>query len=231
LSTDKGAWSNVMTDQPPDTSNSQQGISEWLNATGELAKLVAEEQRPQLIALVLIYIAFLVLIPFSDLSSGIKVLMFVATSVGLLWLAFFVLPKQAKGIQATNTTLTQIKNENEGLRTTKKQLETRVSEAEDSLSHTIAKAHSYLETIAYKISNVKEQTQEEGIKDQLFDVQHYIAVKKREFDSAVARVKSGGQMLETKELAASTMSADFFEIQQETSKNSDYEVSQETTNL
>jgi hypothetical protein len=219
-----------MIDQPPDTSNSQQGISGWLNATGELAKLVAEEQRPQLISLVLIYIAFLVLIPFSDLSSGLKVLMFVLTSVGLLWLAFFVLPKQAKGVQAVNNQLSEMTGENEVLKTAKTSLETRISEAEHSLSGTIANAHLCLETIENKISEVKKQSQEEEIKNLLLDVQHYIDVKKREFDSAVARVKSGGQMIETKKSAATSMAADFFEVPERAIKDSGQQVSQDTTN-
>jgi len=204
-----------MTDQPTDTSSSQGGIIGWLNATGGLAKLVAEEQRPQLIALVLIYIAFLVLIPFSDLSDGFKVLMFVLTSVGLLWLAFFVLPKQAKGIQAVQGQLDEKTTENNILKSAQKGLENKVSESEHNLSDTIGKAHSYLETIADRISSVNKQVQEEEVKNQLLDLHHYINVKKREFDSAVARVKSGGKMIETKEPAGADMGADFFDIPQE----------------
>lgn len=75
-----------MKDQPVETPKPQEGISGWLNATANLASLVVEEQRPQLIVLVLIYIAFLILIPFlshpgifafqKDLVVGLELLAF-----------------------------------------------------------------------------------------------------------------------------------------------------------
>ena len=215
-----------MAEKPIKTSLPQEGISGWLNETGKLASLVSEEQRPQLITLVLIYIAFLILIPFSDLSDGIKVLMFVATSGIFLWLAFFVLPKQVQGIQSIQRLLEQAQEENNTLTNTNTELEGLVNESARSLSKSIADAHLYLETIEDKLSTVNKLTHDKEIKKQLLDLHYYVTVKKREFDSSVARLKGGGSMMETKKPAAASMAVGFFDEPEETNEVDFKEVSQ-----
>ena len=218
-----------MTEQPGNKASLQPGISEWLNSTGDLAKLVAEEQRPQLITLVLIYIAFLILILFSSMSDGIKVLMFVLTSVGLLWLAFFILPKQARGVQNLQLRVNEKEAENEVLKSEKSDLEKEKLESTRILSDKISQAHSCLETIENRTLNIKEQVLDEEIKGQLLDLQHYISVKKREFDSAVARVTSGGKMIAKKKPAAASMAVGFFEDTEDNLEESEHKISQDTS--
>ncbi len=210
-----------MSDQSSDTPKTKEGISGWLNATGNLASLVPEEQRPQLITLVLIYIAFLILLLFAKLSDGIKVLLFVATSVSLLWLAFSVLPKQTKDSQRATNQLQARDDEIESLQGSKATLVEQVNASQKSLVDTITSARSYLDHIENELSTVEKHTQEDNTRNQLIELGQYIRVKKREFNSAVQRVKSGGQMIKTKKSAAASMADGFSETDLDENRESE----------
>jgi cell division protein FtsB len=188
--------------------------SKIIRETGKLANLVAPEQRPQLIVLVLVILFFQALILTSDLSAGLKIFLAVPIFIGFLWLAIFVIPKQLKGVESIQEELNKKKAQNQVLKDSKMELKKQISDTENRLSDAITDARSCLEDIDNKVAAIKERTQEEHTRNHLIDIHHYISVKKRELNSALARVSSGSQMIETKEAAGSDLVADFRALQE-----------------
>lgn len=207
-----------MTEKPTDTSGTNEPIGQWLSETRQLASVVLPEQRPQLIVLIPVLIFSQILIFSSELSDGIKVLLSFSSSIGLLWLAFFVLPKQARAVEAMQNRIDSMSQENQALEDEQSSLEEEFSETKSRLSESITSAYECLENIENKIAITKEHTREVHTKDCLIEISHYVNAKKREFDSALSRVSTGGEMIESKEAAGADLLADFHALQDKSKK-------------
>ena len=210
-----------MTEKSTDTSEKKEPIGQWFNGIHQVASVVFPEQRPQLIVLTPILVFCLLLIFTSDFSDGVKVLLTVIGSVGFLWLAFSVLPKQAKVVESKQKEIDQISQKKHSLEREQSSLNAQYQETKSRLSKSISSAYRYLENIENKIAIIEEHTQEEHTKDGLTEIHHYVSAKKREFDSALARVSSGSDMIESKQEAGADLLADFRALQTESREASE----------
>lgn len=200
-----------MTNQPND---------KVLSETGKLVYLVAIEQRPQLIVLILAIFFSQTLIITSGLSPGIKVFLSLFSLVLCLWLAIFIIPKQLRSVESIQNLLREEQKLNQELESCKATLKDQISEIQKRLSDSITDARSCLEDIDSKVNATEENTKEEHTKSHLTDIHHYIAVKKRELNSALIRVSNGSQVIETKKAAGIELASDFQNIMDERSKDS-----------
>ncbi len=207
-----------MKQKSTDVSNPNTLIDTVLGGTYQISSLVAEEIRPQLIVLTFVYIAFLIIVPSSKLSDGIKILIFSSTSAVLLWLTFYILPKQVQGVQDIQKKLKKVKDDKTALESTQTNLEKQLTDSRHDLSDTVGKSRAYLENIEDRLESLKEKVQEEDARNELLSIQNYIDEKKREFDSTISRIQIGGRMIDTKKAAARDLDERFTASKQYNSK-------------